>query len=266
MQYSHSKITTYHTCPRQFRYQYIDLHDTKEKQKLPLILGKAVHHVLELFVRQQLKQTAHTWWQEIYHSYRQEHLAEIPDHPDMIDTYRKRGEQHITWYIDTYYPQETSVPILVEQHLHIARDKHKRCTGIIDRIDRRQEDLFIIDYKTSTKKRTQKYRDQLTLYALRVQQKFKGTYQKLYGNIIYLELQEDDTFEITQTMMENIQQQHRATIASIENDANQYAWWRGEEEAFTPTPWSHCTHCPFVSLCPAYTHEPTPKHWEQAPT
>lgn len=45
--YSFSKIDSFVTCPRKFKYKYIDKADKKPQNMEPVLKGGAVHHILE---------------------------------------------------------------------------------------------------------------------------------------------------------------------------------------------------------------------------
>lgn len=45
--YSFSRISTFQTCPRKFKYTYIDKADKQPQNMEPLLKGGAVHHILE---------------------------------------------------------------------------------------------------------------------------------------------------------------------------------------------------------------------------
>lgn len=48
MIYSHSRVSTFQTCPLKYRYQYLDgLGKEIEEEHMSLILGKSVHAALE---------------------------------------------------------------------------------------------------------------------------------------------------------------------------------------------------------------------------
>lgn len=45
--YSHSRLSVYEVCPRQYRFQYLDRLDVPEVDTVKRFLGSRVHEVLE---------------------------------------------------------------------------------------------------------------------------------------------------------------------------------------------------------------------------
>lgn len=45
--YSHSRLSVYETCPRQFRFQYVDKVAVPEAESVEMFLGSWVHHRIQ---------------------------------------------------------------------------------------------------------------------------------------------------------------------------------------------------------------------------
>ena len=45
--YSHSRLSVYETCPRQFRFQYVDKVAVPEVESVEMFLGSRVHAALQ---------------------------------------------------------------------------------------------------------------------------------------------------------------------------------------------------------------------------
>ncbi len=46
--YSHSRLSVYETCPRQYRFQYVERLEVPEVESVEMFLGSRVHEALEM--------------------------------------------------------------------------------------------------------------------------------------------------------------------------------------------------------------------------
>lgn len=93
---SYSRQKTLQRCPKKFEYQYVqDLAPKREKDAF--LLGKAVHHFLEIYYRTQINQdqdTAYQKAQEAYDEYAQIHF---PDDEKALEQY-ELGKEMLRHY------------------------------------------------------------------------------------------------------------------------------------------------------------------------
>ena len=216
--YSYSRIAVYQTCPRKFKYSYIDKLPKKPQDMTALLKGGALHHILE-------------------------HYPESSTHK-LAPKY-----QHIA---DSFIATRSGQEILCnESHreMNIGLDKNlKECKygskeamfrGSIDFFTFKAGFLWIVDYK-SGKRKEQKWQsyDQNMFYAIWFFQKYskidkiKITYQYIehenYDNSLMLERRYLDNYK--NTLLTNIN--------NIETD-----------EVFDITVGPLCNWCDFQEHC-----------------
>ena len=159
---SATSIQTYVDCPLKYKYQYID-RIPQRFDKAYLKLGTVIHKVLELFHknkynnRNQLYDLFETEWKNMDFHYKQEEFQYKNDAILMLDNYSnyiKGYHSHIAYY-EFEFEFETSYAVL---------------RGKCDRVEiSKDNEISIIDYKTSNKSKTPKQllsNIQLGLYAL----------------------------------------------------------------------------------------------------
>lgn len=156
---SASRIKTYLTCPRQFRYRYVD--------GLPTVLtgalafGKVIHQVIHdlhqwsiysnepLHEEIALSNFARLWEQTI-----DEQKPEFKSDDEMIE-YAKLAELILFGYIEAH--RDKAQPFLMEFPFEIElHDEHYghnySLRGIIDRIDQTDDGLIVVDFKSGKRK------------------------------------------------------------------------------------------------------------------
>lgn len=181
--YSHSKLSTFETCPRQFDYRYVQ-RIPRDTESVEAFVGKRAHEILERLyyhlgrhgrppsLRQVLDRYRQDWefhWHENVQIVRKERDAEF---------YRMHGQRCLESYYRKHYPFEDGETVALEHQISIRLDEEGeyRARGIIDRLVRREAGSYEIhDYKTSATRppRNRLARDrQLSLYQLGVLQAF----------------------------------------------------------------------------------------------
>lgn len=260
--YSHSQIGTYRTCPLKYKYDKIDgLGKTTKETSLSLVLWTAVHAALEFVYKQRtnLKTPDISQMLQRYTSIFNKECAESST--EFLDeekaTFLERGRTYLTWYRSVYYPFDQAITMAVEQSFSIKLDDHISFSGYIDRIDVDGDCLRIIDYKTSKQLEpddADTHRQQLTLYALGMLQKYGTKFARIEASLIYLHLQK----EITRTIWADEMQATRERYLdhAHEIDAAKIRLLKDPEnpEIFRPQVGKHCDFCPFQMICPKRKH------------
>lgn len=279
MIYSHSRVSTFQTCPLKYRYQYLDgLGKEIEEEHMSLILGKSVHAALEdLYTRvSDLEKVSES---QLLWAYDAAWQAAVPDMWDSSseqsnspwgtdaaastdasaqEIFYRRGVVYLKRYYQTYAPFTRPKPMKVEYRLQFLLDEQVQFQGILDRVDIEWDTITIVDYKTNKALPTNDHdthHDQLALYGLGIEQKYGGKFRTLLGKLIYLHLEKEVQFEITYDEIERIRQKYLAVITDIEDKTTRYMQGRWEENAFPHQVWPHCDYCPFQQICPAWKHK-----------
>ncbi len=214
---SPSSITTYNTCPRKYYYSYkLSL---PKKDNISAITGKAVHEALEKFFKlkvedinykdyeMELKQYLLVMFNDSWISH-MEDLNKLEINKDVIRNYYQDSYFMLSNFIEDFL-QSLKVEIhnsdfenafnkmrpLTE--VYLFSEDHK-VQGYLDVIANINGDVYIIDYKTSSKDDlTDDYRLQLFIYALLFKEKYNrlpakvGLHFLRHGTKKFIEVNED---------------------------------------------------------------------------
>jgi putative RecB family exonuclease len=247
--YSHSRISSYENCPRQFYFRYVEKLPV-ETESIEAFVGKRVHEVLERlnrFVeRGQVPSLAkvierfRALWDEHFDAERVRIVrAENPP-----ASYRESGERCLTNHYRRHYPFDRDENLGVEQRVVFSLDPEGRyrVQGIIDRVARARDGAIEIhDYKTGRFVPSQATLDrdrQLALYQIGVADRFGDAPVRL----VWHYLLRDQTRVSTRTpeQLDALRLDTAARIDQIEAEAR-----------FEPKPSNLCAWCEFRDVCPA---------------
>ena len=181
MQYSHSRLSSYENCPKQFHFRYVEKVKT-EWEGIEAYLGKRVHEILERLYHHvarylrppslgQVQRRFQQDWQTAWH----DHVRIVRDDRDK-SFYVRQGERCLENYYRSHYPFDQGETVALEHQVELALDPEGRyqMRGIIDRVVRTGDGRYEIhDYKTGATlpSPAQIERDrQLALYQIGIQQ------------------------------------------------------------------------------------------------
>ena len=236
---SFSQIDTFDTCPRQYRFRYL--------QRIPVppsaaaSFGNTMHKTLRDFYQRikarekltgkdLLKLLGTNWSAEGYASKAHE------------ERMRKQGERML---VDFYKRFDSRlIPKDLEQSFVIKISPKLKIGGKIDRIDEPGGKLEVIDYKTG-RVLDQKDVDkslQMTVYALAATD--KGIYGKKPEEVIlsfyFLDTSEKKSTKRTASQLEQAKRELSEKAREV------------EKSVFEPTPGPWCDWCDFKLLCEAW--------------
>jgi putative RecB family exonuclease len=178
--YSHSRLTVYETCPRQYRYQYVDKVPVPEVRTVEMFVGSQVHSALESLYTQVKREVAPAL-DAVLDGYRKRWTDEwtedilIRREGTSADDYRLQGEGYIAAYYRRYHPFDGERTVAVERRVMfpLAEERKIWLQGYVDRISVTREGLWQIhDYKTGRWVPTQEDLDrdrQMALYQIGIQ-------------------------------------------------------------------------------------------------
>jgi len=237
---SYSQIDTFDTCPRRYRFRYI--------QRIPVppsaaaSFGNSMHKALRDFyqaVKEKKKPTKKNLLQFLERNWSAEGYASKTHEKRMI----KQGERMLNDFYDKAYDPKR-IPKAVEQMFVIKASPSLRIGGKIDRVDESRGKLEIIDYKTG-KTFDQKVVDkslQMTVYALAATD--KGIHAKKPEEVVlsfyFLDSGEKKS---TKRAAKELKEAKKELIEK----ANEI-----EKSEFEPIPGKWCDWCDYRLLCEAW--------------
>ncbi len=181
IRYSHSRLSAFENCPRQYRYRYID----KLPRPGPGIeahVGICVHQALEFLHGERLQGRTAPGLPQVLEKYEQAWKATDPDTLRVVRQgfdaadYFQLGHHCLEAYYGSLQPFESDRTLAIEKKVEIklGREGQYRLIGFIDRVERTEDGGYIIhDYKTSASRpRPQdlKADRQLALYEMGLRQ------------------------------------------------------------------------------------------------
>ncbi len=250
--YSHSQLSTYETCPHQYKLAYIDKIKT-ETEGIEAFMGSRVHDALEKLYRD-LKVTKLNSLEEILEFYHQSWERNWNDMVQIIrkdytaDDYRRLGERCIVDYYKRYYPFDQGKTIGLEENIFFPLEEEKGywIRGVIDRLTLVNDSILEIhDYKTSSRLPTEEEINsdrQLGFYQMGVEGRWKGIKEiRLIWH--YLAFDMEIQSSMTQKRLLDLKRETIELIQRIEMDRE-----------FTPKEGPLCDWCDYQAFCPKRKH------------
>ena len=236
-----SRLSTWLDCPRRYRFVYVDRPTPpKGPPWAHNSVGATAHTALaawwDLPVERRTPQTAAGL-------VRQRWIALGFRDDAQSDEWRERAAAMVERYVEGLDPYDE--PIGVERTVAMRTDR-LAVSGRIDRLDRRGDDLVVVDYKTGRHVlTTDDARGSLALaiYAL-------AAARTLRRDCVTVELHHLPTGEVVQwTHTPEALQRHLGRAEDIAQEAAA-AQEQGDADAFPPRPGPMCGWCDFSAHCP----------------
>jgi putative RecB family exonuclease len=250
--YSHSQLSTYETCPHQYRLVYIEKIKT-ETEGIEAFMGSRVHDTLEKLYRD-LKVTKLNTLEELLNFYHQSweknwnEMIQIIRKEYSAEDYRRLGEKCITDYYKRYFPFDQGRTLGLEENIYFPLEEEKGywIRGFIDRLTLADNSILEIhDYKTSNRLPTQEGVNsdrQLAFYQMGVEGKWKDIREV---RLIWHYLSFDTEIQSARTPEElhRLRQETLELIQKIETDRH-----------FLPKEGALCDWCDYQGFCPKRKH------------
>lgn len=250
MTYSNSSISCFETCPRKFKFTYIEKPPIVKKESIEAFLGNRVHDTFKkLYTDVQAGKVCglneliiffNKVWDE---NWKPE--IEIKKKEYTSYDYKKSGEDCITMYCRRYYPFDTGTVVDLENKYYFNLDKHGKYKfmGILDRVMKIKDGYYEIhDYKTTAKKNFAEGIEndiQLPLYQVGLGSKFPDVKKvDLIWHFLRFDITIKKSFD--SEYIENIKMDTIKTIERIEAETE----FRTKESPL-------CGWCDYIELCPA---------------
>ena len=257
--FSFSQLSTYEKCPLQYKFQYIL--KIPQKGKPYFSFGSSIHNTLQEFLKSANKKYGET--QEslfpsdkkpekkfsvkkfdlkfIKELYEKNWIDEWYGSKKEQEDFKKKGEKMIKEFYDDFIENppkimEISGQIALEMpfNLKIGEDT---IHGRIDRIDDRNGEIEIVDYKTgkAKDKLSAEDKEQLLIYQMACQEVLGLKPKRLTYH--YLEENKKMSFLGTEMEIDNLKNKMKEIIKKIKNNE------------FDPLPGHDCEYCDFKDLC-----------------
>jgi putative RecB family exonuclease len=250
--YSHSQLSTYETCPHQYRLNYIDKIKI-ETEGIEAFMGSRVHEALEKLYRD-LKVTKLNTLEDLINYYHQSweknwtEMIQIIRKGYSAEDYRRLGEKCITDYYNRYSPFDHGKILGLEENISFPLDEEKGywIRGFIDRVTLADHSIIEIhDYKTSGRLPTQRDVDsdrQLAFYHMGVEGKWKDIREiRLIWH--YLAFDTEIQSSRTPEKLDQLRRETMELIQKIEGD-----------RMFIPKEGPLCNWCNYQAFCPKRKH------------
>ncbi len=221
--YSHSQLQQFKLCELCWAYRYVLKYDESKTTSMALVLGSAVHNTLEWLYKKvsykalptqddTLARFEEFWATEMEGA--DEHIDE-----EVVREHHARGVGYVQWYYEEYCPFDQQIPMQMEKNVHFSLTGGHKMRGKIDRLDIDGHDLTIVDYKTSRSRSSDTddtIRKQITLYAKGLQEEYGTKLSSIKGKVIYLHLQNEVEWEISQEDIDAVEAEYVDIIEQIE--------------------------------------------------
>lgn len=263
--YSFSQLGLYQQCPKKYQFRYLDGLEKSFETTPDLLLGTSVHSSLERFYQQlniykkPQKSDLINYFDTQRSSSLQENWEKIVMKWDQtLDDYQRRGQHYLSDYYDLHTPFEDIKIVGTELLLHFTLEdwpNAPKFRGIVDRLDKDWENFIINDYKTNKNlppEQKDEYREQLTLYAQGIRQKYGKYFKNIKARLHYLHFWLVDEREITDENLDPILQKYKNLISEIETARFDHNM--GVENAFPTNQNPYCKYCEYQMLCPLWKH------------
>ena len=250
--YSHSQLSTYESCPHQYKLAYIDKVEV-ETEGIEAFMGSRVHDVLEKLYRdlkiakldslEDLIRYYQEMWEKNWNG-----MIQIVRKDYSADDYRHLGEKCISDYYRRYHPFDQGKTLGLEEYISFPLDEEKGywIRGYIDRLALVDHAILEIhDYKTSGRLPTREEIEvdrQLALYQMGVEGKWKDI-QEIRLIWHYLTFDTEIQSSRTPEQLGQVRQDTLQIIREIEGDTQ-----------LAPREGPLCRWCNYQSLCPKRKH------------
>ncbi|HHV54637.1 MAG TPA: PD-(D/E)XK nuclease family protein [Firmicutes bacterium] len=248
--FSPSRLKTYETCPRKYRFIYVDnLAPEYEKPRPELFLGNQIHAALRRFFELEpaarTLDTLHQLFRRVWAS-DGKRAETFPD----VTVEREFGIKGLELLRFFHAHHDLSArPLRLEEWVECPLDDEASLLGKIDRIDEDTDgNLHLIDYKTGKPPTSPGYlRSDLQLPAYWLMA--ENTFGRPVGRVSYLYLQSPNPYTVTFTR-EELERFRRYLLDLVRRIRT--------DEQFLPISNPLCRFCDYQSLCPLELRQVAP--------
>jgi len=253
---SYSALDTFRQCPLKYKFRYID--KIKAPKSKEAVFGSKLHKALQYFHSQSpasptldelLTYLKNIWESEVF-SDEQEDMVYFSEAINILKNYYNKyylKNKNKFTVIDT----EVNFTVTLKNQTQTGTlPSECALRGIIDRIDKTEQGIEIIDYKTAKRLPSQQTADnslQLSIYCLGLINRWPKLARKGLKNIkltfYYLKHQEAITTTRNNQQLEEVKQEVWDRLAAI------------KKGKFKPRPSVLCDWCGYKNICPMWRHK-----------
>ena len=199
MTWSATRLKSYLTCPRQFRYSYMDAIPSIPTS--PLVFGRALHDALCFVHERQMESGELPPVRDVLERFDAlwgEALEAEPFFRDGVPSpsqHLTTGHEILRAYLAA--PENQKLPLAAELAFEVQAGDY-RLAGIVDRLDESEQGLIVVDFKSGTRKPSPKDLDedlQFTIYAFAIEQMMGRPVEK----VVHCHLRTGDCFNTHRT-------------------------------------------------------------------
>ncbi|WP_344684311.1 PD-(D/E)XK nuclease family protein [Saccharopolyspora taberi] len=238
-----ARLATWARCPRRYRMTYLDKPASRSGAWAHSTLGAVVHNVLRAFFElRPEKRSSEQLPALLRHYWKSDGFGDA----EQIARYRERAHGWLRSYVERLDADET--PLAVERWVSAPMGSII-AEGRVDRIDERDGELVVVDYKTGRHALTvddARNSLALALYALAARRNLRKPCRRV--ELHHLPSGRDVGWDHTDESLR--EQLDRAERLAGELQAATDAWEdRGDRDAFPPLTGRHCSWCDFRAHC-----------------
>lgn len=253
--YSHSRISTYESCPYQYKLHYIDKVKVDIPTTIECFMGDIVHQTLEKlykdkkFQKEVSKEILIKFFNDLWEKEYSEDILVVKE--DLTaENYKRMGIKFIEDYYNRMHPFDQITILGLETQDRMTLPDGNQWYVRIDKLGcDNQGNYYVCDYKTNSRMKDQEEADedrQLALYSIWVRNKFKDAKSvKLIWHM--LAFNKDAISERTDEQLEKLQEDVVNVIKEIEKATKENNFPRNETAL--------CNYCVYKKQCPSFKHE-----------
>lgn len=250
-EYSHSQLTTFESCPLQYRFIYVG-RIKRYEEGIEAFLGQRFHEAMERLYKERALRVMpldevlafyEKRWAEKWHG-----EVKVKKEGRTPDDYRLMGRRFIEYYYKRHHPFDEGKVLGLERYIRFPLDEKKRHNfkGIIDRLMLAPDGAFEVhDYKTSSNLPAQTEVDtdrQLALYQIGVQTLWPEAEDvRLVWHYVAFDK------EMRSTRTPEALEKHKEEVMALIDRVEQTT-------EFEPRETSLCGWCSYWDLCPMKKH------------
>ncbi|MCX2733402.1 PD-(D/E)XK nuclease family protein [Saccharopolyspora sp. NFXS83] len=241
-----AKLANWDRCPRKFRMTYLDRPaPSRSGARANATLGAVVHNALKAFFELPIAQrTPEKAVLLVRQCWKSDGFADF----EQADEYRGRAQRWVAEYVERLGPDAD--PVAVERWVS-APAGTIIAEGRVDRIDRRDGALVVVDYKTGRRASTDEdARDSraLALYAVATRKTLRGETGRV--ELHHLPSGRVGAWEHDRASLDEHVRAAERSAAELQAASDTFEEGDGGRTAFPPKPGAQCAWCEFRAHCP----------------